>query len=230
MAETLWARSALLGVDRESIRVGSRLLTPQPPTPLLCPLSSCGSNFNSTSVFINPLLASQGDRIQTLTRISPPDWLDTATPRGHSTKKETHFFFSSFPPPFTSTSFLSFSLLLPSTSYVLPFLLSPLSPLVLHPSLHTSTTSSCFSPCVPSCQSAVWATFHLPFQHDGQAPPGSDGVICLQKRAGIKKEGKKTAAVKPSDCIKNREEREKWVLRDRGERGGYSISIHHQGW
>ena len=101
MAETLWARSALLGVDRESIRVGSRLLTPQPPTPLLCPLSSCGSNFNSTSVFINPLLASQGDRIQTLTRISPPDWLDTATPRGHSTKKETHFFFS---PPFPPLS------------------------------------------------------------------------------------------------------------------------------
>ena len=108
MAETLWARSALLGVDRESIRVGSRLLTPQPPTPLLCPLSSCGSNFNSTSVFINPLLASQGDRIQTLTRISPPDWLDTATPRGHSTKKETHFFFLLLSPPFHINFFLIF--------------------------------------------------------------------------------------------------------------------------
>lgn len=219
---------SVIGVDRESIRVGSRLFTPLPPTPLLCPLSSCGSNFNSTSVFINLLLASQGDRIQTLTRISPLDWLDTATPRGHSTKKETHFFLL-LSPPYTSTCFLSF-LPLPSTSYVLPFLPSPLPPLVLHPSFHTSTTSSCFSPCVPSCQSAVWATFHLLFQHDGQAPPGSDGVICLQKRAGIKKGGKKTAAVKPSDCIKNREGREKWVLRDRGERGGYSISIHHQDW
>lgn len=43
-------------------------------TPLLC-LSSCASNFISTSIFSNLLLVSQGDTIQALTRISPQiDW------------------------------------------------------------------------------------------------------------------------------------------------------------
>lgn len=43
-------------------------------TLLLC-LSSCASNFISTSIFSNLLLVSQGDTIQALTRISPQiDW------------------------------------------------------------------------------------------------------------------------------------------------------------
>lgn len=47
-------------------------------TSLLC-LSSCASSFISTSIFINLLLASQGDRIQALTRISPQiDWYCSA--------------------------------------------------------------------------------------------------------------------------------------------------------
>lgn len=61
-------------------------------TSLLC-LSSCASSFISTSIFINLLLASQGDRIQALTRISPQiDWYCSA--QGTLGKK------ASFPPLF----------------------------------------------------------------------------------------------------------------------------------
>lgn len=112
-----------------------------PPAHCCASLSSCGSNFHSTSVFINLLLASQGDRIQTLTRISPPDWLDTATPRGHSTKKKKGdpLFFTSFSPLFTSTCFppppaFALYIICPSISY--PLLLLPL--FYLHPSFHPS--------------------------------------------------------------------------------------------
>lgn len=72
-------------------------------TPLLC-LSSCASSFISTSIFINLLLASQGDRIQALTRISPQiDWYCSA--QGMLGKKAL-----AFPPhsPFPSLPF-SFS-------------------------------------------------------------------------------------------------------------------------
>lgn len=121
-------------------------------------------------------------------------------------KKETHFF-SSFPlfhfNLFPISSALALYILCPSISY--PLLLLPL--FCLHPLLWPLSTSSCFSPCVPPCQSAVWATFYLLFQCDGQVPPGSDGVIWWQKRAGVKK-NKGQMAVRPSDCIKKREERE----------------------
>lgn len=145
-----------------------RRLLPSTPPHCCTPLSSCASNFNSTSIFIRLLLPSRGDRIQTLTRISPPDWLDTATPRGHATKKRRsrHTFFLLLYPPFTSTCFLS-PVLLPSTSCVLPFLIPSsslppfLPPFYLHPSLCPSSTSSCFSLRVPPCQSAVWATLPL---------------------------------------------------------------------
>lgn len=173
----IWPRSEVFGVDTESISRESKLLLLPSPKPLLCPVSSCASNFNSTSVFINLLLTSQGDRIQTLTQISAPDWLDTATPRGHTTKKEAHI----FPPPFISACFL-YLLLLPSMSCVLPFFLNPqLLLLHLYPlsSSCPSSTSSCVSLCVPPCQSAVWVTFHLLLHCDGQTPTGSDRVICL---------------------------------------------------
>lgn len=67
--------------------------------PLLC-LSSCASSFISTSIFINLLLASQGDRIQALTRISPQiDWYCSA--QGTLGKKALAF------PPSFPLSFLS---------------------------------------------------------------------------------------------------------------------------
>lgn len=69
-------------------------------TLLLC-LSSCASNFISTSIFSNLLLVSQGDTIQALTRISPQiDWYCNA--QGTLGKKACLY-----PPPFTSHSFLS---------------------------------------------------------------------------------------------------------------------------
>lgn len=173
----IWPRSEVFGVDKESIRMGSKLLLLPSPKPLLCPVSSCASNFNSTSVFINLLLTSQGDRIQTLTQISAPDWLDTATPRGHITKKEAHIFSPSFHfSLFSISPALALYVLCPSI-FLNPQLL--LLRLYLLSSSCPSSTSSCVSLCMPPCQSAVWVTFHLLLHCDGQTPSGSDRVICL---------------------------------------------------
>lgn len=84
--------------QRYAGRMGSAsgvLLTRRYPTSLLCPLSSCASNFNSTSIFINLLPASQGDRIQTLTRISPQ--IDLILPHPGDTPQKRD---PVFPPPF----------------------------------------------------------------------------------------------------------------------------------
>lgn len=107
-------RKVLSGKDRCKVR--DLLLTKKESasriqayfsTPLLC-LSSCASSFISTSIFINLLLASQGDRIQALTRISPQiDWYCSA--QGMLGKKAPAFPlvppFPLFPMPPTSSCF-----------------------------------------------------------------------------------------------------------------------------
>lgn len=194
---------------------------PLPQSIVVPPLSSCGSNFNSTSVFINLWLASQGDRIQTLTRISPPDWLDTATPRGQ--KKETHFFSPpSFPPPsLLLASYLR--CLCPLHHLSFHFLSSP-PPLPSlcsnHLSLHPSSTSSCFFFFSPPALSVSCLS-------DIPPPPSAwwTGAAGFWRSNLLTKTGRhqKRDRQRRSQVIALREgwrEREKCVLRDQGREEG----------
>lgn len=167
-------------------------------------VSSCASNFNSTSIFIKLMLAFQGDRIQTLTRISPPRLNWYRHTQGTQCKKETHF-----NPP-SPGSFLS------CCCPVLPSLILSRSPSLASVSnLCSVHPPPLFFPLrVPPCQSTVWATLHILLQCDGQAPPGSDGVICLEKWTGIKKKKKKRQmTMSPNDCREREWQTERCVSR-----------------
>lgn len=151
------AKVRRIGTEWGEHKKGKQTAHSSIPHPIVCPLSSCASNFNSTSIFINLLLASEGDRIQTLTRISPQ--IDLILPHpGDTTKKRRPTFFSPAFPPFYYNLFpiscaLALNIMCPSISYPIFRLLLP--QFCLLPLLCSSSTSSCFSQCVPPCQSAV---------------------------------------------------------------------------
>lgn len=137
-----WTRSEVLvvkmGEQRGSVR------PPSLPPPLRCtpivvspyPLvhpTSIPLQFLST--FCSPLKEIGFKPWHTL---APPDWLDTTTPRGHSTKKETHFFPSSSPlhfNPFPISYTLALYIMCPSIPYPLLLLLLFLFTAVPAPSL-----------------------------------------------------------------------------------------------
>lgn len=136
--------------------------------------------------------------------LAPPDWIDTDTPRGHSARKR---------PTLTLLHLVPFS---PAVALSFPHLSSPALPaLLLSPTFALSTLHLFFFPLrVPPCQSTVWATLHILLQCDGQAPPGSDGVICLEKWTGIKKKKKKRQmTMSPNDCREREWQTERCVSR-----------------
>lgn len=160
------------GVDKEIMKGGrGRLLSLL--TQLLDSLWSF--NCNSTPIFINLPLTSQGDRIQTLTRISPDDWLDTATPRGHSTKKDCSF----FPPPAFPLSFVTaFSVC--SCCYPQHHKYCLLLYRFLQPLLSPSYDKSCFFPSEFLLSFRCWSDTAPSFSVWWAAPQGSDRVISLK--------------------------------------------------